>query len=430
MNEIKWKSRWSEDQIRSMLIEQFNIFWSRPTGIQRLQLAKVEQSAPLPHAIIISGLRRVGKSTLLAQVGHKLGKDNFYYLNFEDERFLNFNAEDMNDLFQMLVEVFGDRKTFILDEVQNIAGWEHFVRRFMDQGYKFYITGSNASLLSRELGTRLTGRYVPVELFPFSFMEYLLFTGKTIPDFRKISTVERASYNRLFSDFLVQGGIPDALKYPDLPLLQSLYDDILYRDIAARYKLDALTALRELAFFLISNPASMVSYNKLKERLRLGSVNTISNYMEYMQNSWLLFALNLYSDSVKRQQLAPKKIYFIDTGLVNAVGFHFSANSGKLIENLLFLHLRQQFGDIYYYKTSKGNEVDFYMPGNRQLIQVTQNLNDENTRARETRALDEALGEIPGARALILTESNQADIQTKNGPIQIKSITEWLLAQV
>ena len=155
-----------------MLLEQFQAFWQRDTGIERTQLAQIERAAPLPHAVIISGLRRVGKSTLLAQLAHKLGENAFYYINFEDDRFLGFQAEDTNDLVQALVEVFGERRIFVVDEVQNVPGWEHFVRRLMDLGLKFYITGSNASLLSRELGSRLTGRYVPIELFPISFEEF------------------------------------------------------------------------------------------------------------------------------------------------------------------------------------------------------------------------------------------------------------------
>ena len=193
---------------------------------------------------------------------------------------MGFQAEDANDLYQMLVETFGERKIFIMDEVQNIPGWEHFVRRFMEMGFKFYIAGSNASLLSRELGTRLTGRYVPIELFPFSFRETLKFRGDDIPNFQRMTTVEQARINSALNAYLVSGGIPDALKYPEFPLLRSLYDDVLYRYIATRYHLDAVTALKELAFFLISNPAGLVSFNKLKKQLRLGSVNTVSSYIE------------------------------------------------------------------------------------------------------------------------------------------------------
>ena len=168
MDKYFWKSKWSKEQIKAMLLEQFQTFWQRDTGIEREQLIEIERAASLPHAVIISGLRRVGKSTLLAQLARHMGEDQFYYLNFEDDRLLGFQADDANDLYQVLIELFGERKIFVLDEIQNIQGWEHFVRRFMDLGLKFYITGSNASLLSRELGSRLTGRYISVELFPFS----------------------------------------------------------------------------------------------------------------------------------------------------------------------------------------------------------------------------------------------------------------------
>lgn len=263
MNENSWTARWTKDQMKSMVLEQFDVFWNIDTGIIRTQLSQVEHAKNAPHAVIVSGLRRAGKSTLLAQMAHRLGPDQFYYLNFEDDRFLGFEADDANDLYQVLLEVFGERRIFIIDEVQNITGWERFVRRFMDMGFKFYITGSNASLLSKELGTRLTGRYVPIELFPFSFKEYLEFRGEAVPAPNRMTTVDRARLQGLLQAYLESGGIPDVLKYPELPLLRTLYDDVLYRDIATRYRLDDVTALRELAFYLISNPASLISFNKL-----------------------------------------------------------------------------------------------------------------------------------------------------------------------
>ena len=137
MNEMFWRLKWSGDQIKAMLLEQFDTFWQYETGTIRSQLSKIEQAASLPHAVIISGLRRSGKSTLLAQMAHRLDQEQFYYLNLEDDRFINFQADDFNDLYQVLVEVFGQRNIFIIDEIQNISGWEHFVRRFMDQGFKF-----------------------------------------------------------------------------------------------------------------------------------------------------------------------------------------------------------------------------------------------------------------------------------------------------
>jgi predicted AAA+ superfamily ATPase len=316
-----------------------------------------------------------------------------------------------------------------MDEVQNSPGWEHFVRRFMDMGFKFYITGSNASLLSRELGTRLTGRYVPIELFPFSFREYLQFQGEAIPNFRQMTTVEQARVNSALNSYLAAGGIPDALKYPELPLLRSLYDDVLYRDIATRHRLDAVTALKELAFFLVSNPAGLVSFNKLKEQLRLGSVNTVSSFIDYMENSWLVFSVNQFAYSVKRQQIAPKKIYCIDTGLVNSVGFRFSPNTGKLVENLVFLTLRQQSKEIYYYLTPGGFEVDFYLPERGQLIQVAQRLEHPSVREREFRALEDAVKEMRVESALILSDSNEPETMISGVSVKVQSLTEWLLNQ-
>lgn len=427
MSETTWRSRWSKGQIRAMLLEQHDAFWKRDTGIERTTLAQVEQARNAPHAVIISGLRRVGKSTLLAQIAHRLGGDAFFYINLEDDRFLGFQAEDADDLYQMLVEVFGDRPVLIIDEVQSVPGWEHFVRRFMDLGIKFYITGSNASLLSRELGTRLTGRYIPVELFPFSFREFLAFRSITAPDPARMTTVEQAQLQAALNTYLELGGIPDALKYPELPVLQTLYDDVLYRDIATRSGIDRVMALRELAFYLMSNPASLVSFNKLKQQLGLGSVNTVTSYIDQMQNGWLVFTLNVYDFSVRRQQIAPKKVYGIDTGMINSVGFRFSPNRGKLLENLVFLALRRQTDNIFYTMTPGGYEVDFYLPEKRELIQVAQHLKNPATRERELRALGGARGAVHAERALILSDANEDDFELDGMPVRVRSAAEWLI---
>ena len=431
MNEHYWSSRWSKEQIKTMLIEQFDSFWARDIGIERTQLDEIERAANVPHAVIVSGLRRVGKSTLLAQMAHKLGRDVFYYVNFEDDRFLGFQPEDADHLYQLLVEAFGERKIFVIDEVQNIPGWEHFVRHFMDMDFKFYITGSSASLLSQELGTHLTGRYVPIELFPFSFKEYLQFRWEKLPNLQRMTTVENAKLKTSLGNYLRYGGIPDALKYPELPLLRTLYDDVLYRDIATRYRLEAVTALKELAFYVLSNPSSLVSFNKLKNKFRLGSVNTIKSYIGYMENSWLVFSLNLYDFSIKRQQIAPKKVYCIDTGLSNAVGFGFSPNTGKLLENLVFLALRRQTHEIYYCSTPGGYKVDFYLPEKRQLIQVTHNLDDSRAaiREREVHALSDAMTGVKVESALILSDANENSFEINGVPVEIRSVAEWLLSQ-
>jgi predicted AAA+ superfamily ATPase len=427
MNEIAWSTKWSKDAIKAMLIEQFDAFWERETGTLREQLALVEQAAALPHAVIISGLRRVGKSTLLAQLAHKLGRGSFYYVNFEDDRLLGFDASNANDLYQVLMEVFGERRIWIIDEVQNVPGWEHFVRRLIEMGMKFYITGSNASLLSRELGTRLTGRYVPIELFPFSLAEYLRFRELPAPDFGRMTTADTARINKALDEYARLGGIPDALKYPELPLLRTLYEDVLYRDIAVRHRIENVRALKEMALFLMSNIPGPFTYDRLKDQFGLGSVNTIKNYVDFLENSWLMLTANRYDYSVKRQQIAPKKVYSIDTGLAGEVGFSFSPNTGKRLENIAYLALRRHTREIYYYTTPNGGEVDFYLPEQRRLIQVTQHMEQPDTRQREIGALQDALSALNAAEALILTDKNAPSVETNGARIEIRSLVEWLL---
>lgn len=429
MNENYWKMKWSKDQISAMLLEQYSTFLNQESGIQREKLFEIEKYFQIPHAVIISGLRRVGKSTLLTQIAKKIAEDSFYYLNFEDDRFLGFQAEDFDSLYQLLVEIYGSRKIFILDEVQNISGWEHFVRRFMEMGFKFFITGSNASLLSQELGTRLTGRYIPVELFPFSFKEYLSFFKIPIPDIDRMTTVDHGELKSHLNNYLQEGGIPEALKYSDIPIRQTLYNDVLYRDIAVRYRLEAVKALRELSYTLISNPACPVSYNKLKEQYQLGSVNTVKSYIEYFKNSWLLFSINLFDYSIKRQQIAPKKIYCIDSGLIQSVGFSTSPNTGHLLENIVFLELRRRTEEINYYLTPSGFEVDFYLPKTGELIQVCRDINQPGVRDREQRALIEAIKTLKAKSALILTDLNESPVTVDGTTIEIKSIAEWLLTK-
>jgi hypothetical protein len=188
-------------------------------------------------------------------------------------------------------------------------------------------------------------------------------------------------------------------------------------------------AFKELAFYLMSNPASLISFNKLKAHLRLGSVNTVKNYADYLENSWLVFTLNVYDYSIKRQQIAAKKVYGIDTGLLSTIGFMFSPNTGKLLENLVFLALRRQTKDLYYYVSPGGFEVDFYLPDTRQLIQVSHNLAQPVTRQREIRALTDAMPVLNLTQGLILSDANEPPIEHHGLTINVRSTVEWLIQQ-
>lgn len=410
--------------LQAILREQWQDFWAMDYGIEREQLQRLKKMSSNPYAIIVSGFRRTGKSTLMRQLAQHLGKKSFYYVNFEDERFLDFTSKQWDILYQAMLGVGGERKIFIIDEVQNIPGWERFVRRFTDNGFKFYLTGSNAQLLSRELGTKLTGQYLSLEVFPFSFSEFLDFKKVSNINIKNPTTKERAKMLSYFAYYLLAGGIPNALKYPEAQWHKILYDNVLYKDVAVRYKINETKVLQEAAFYLISNVSSLISFNKIKENLKLGSVNTVKNYVNYMEEAWLLFTINVYDFSIKRQQIAPKKVYSIDTGLTKSVSFSFSENRGKLLENLVFLSLRRQSKEIYYYKTKTGREVDFYLPRERLLIQSTQSMTDPLVKERETTSILEAMEETKIKKGFILTEAEET---YGNKKIKIMPVWKWLL---
>ena len=418
----------TKNLLASALAEQYEAFTTRDLGVEREILVKLKKTVSAPQIIVITGLRRVGKSTLLAQVAKKYFKEGFYFVNFEDERLLNFQVSDFDLLHETLISLFGEKKAFLFDEIQNVPEWERFVRRLHDQGYKFIVTGSNASLLSQELGTRLTGRSMRVELFPFSFREYLSFRKVEVFDLAVLTTRQKGNLRKLADEYITLGGIPDALKYPELQVHKALYDDVLYRDVATRYKLDNVKSLKELAFYLISNISSLVSFNKLKDLLKLGSVNTVINYIDYLENSWLFFVVNKYAYSVKEQQIAAKKMYGIDTGLIQSVGFSFSENKGKLMENIVFLQLRKKYHDVYYYKTAEDYEIDFFLPKEGVFIQVTQHFGSEEAQERELRAIISASNEQKKVHNLIIiTESEKFELERESMKINIIPLYEWLL---
>lgn len=425
--------------LRLVLTEQHEYFEQdcQNLGVERQVLGLLGAAIDSPQVVVITGLRRVGKSTLLAQIAAKHLQDDYYYVSFEDERLINFQASQFDMMYETLVSLRGEKKIFLLDEVQNIPEWERFVRRFHDQGFKFFVTGSNASLLSRELGTRLTGRSVRVELFPFSFAEYLKFKKKSSTLPKTVTTKQKGILNKLLEEYLATGGIPDALKYPDLDIHQTLYDDVLYRDIATRYKIDNVKSLRELAFYLSSNSASLASFNKIKQHLRLGSVNTVSKYVGYLEESWLIFILNKHAYSVKEQQIASKKIYGVDTGMINSVGFSFSKNTGRLLENLVYLQLRRKNPsqrDLYYLKTSQGHEIDFFLPKKGELIQVAQQVAAPDILSREVRSLQGAAQETQQKgkklkKLLLVQHEPQGLTEAQDLGVEVVPLYRWLLEE-
>ncbi|HEX9721702.1 MAG TPA: ATP-binding protein [Candidatus Paceibacterota bacterium] len=416
--------------LKEIALEQKQYIQNKEIGIPREKLREVKPFFELPHAVVIAGIRRVGKSTLLAQIIKEFYEGQYYYFNFEDERLLHFKSRDFNALYEILLELFDEKKVFFFDEIQNIQGWEKFVRRMQDRGYKFFLSGSNATLLSRELGTALTGRHVAVSLYPFSFREFLAMQKFEVRKNSLFQTSERAKIRRLFQEYLQKGGMPEYLQYERREILRGVYDDILYRDIAARYEIKEIGALRELALYYISNIGAPVSFHKLKDMLKLGSTNTVKAYTTYLENSFLLFPLNRYSYSVKQQYIAPKKIYCIDNGLASAVAFAFSPNKGRFLENLVFVELRRRGKQLFYYKTKNNLEVDFLATeGKRpeELIQVCWSLSDKKTKEREIKALQNALAELRMKEGYLLTSEEREKVKVNGCTIHVKPVWEWCL---
>lgn len=378
-------------------------------GVTRDRLVDLKAMMKNPFVVVITGLRRSGKSTLLRQMITHLVKDNYYYVNFEDERLSAFSVGDFSLLEQSLIELYGKKSYYLFDEVQNVIGWERFVRRLADQGKKVIVTGSNASLLSKELGTKLTGRYLALELYPFSFKEFVTFKrGEGLANPKTIE--EKAVWGRYAKMYLKLGGVPGSLKYPKVKVLSQLYQDILYRDVIARYGIDSVRAIRDFTQIMISSTADLVSFNKIKDLLKVSSVTTLTNYVTYLENAWLVGIVNKFAYSVKTQQIASKKVYAIDTGLVNQVGFSFSPNWGKLLETVVYWNLRRLGKDVYYYQTKTGKEVDFYIPADRQLIQVCWDMADKLVEQREAAAINEAVKELGAVKAKIVTMENFTEL--------------------
>lgn len=415
--------------IKQVILEQESAKKIATTGIEREQLALIDSLVPLSHAIIISGVRRCGKSTLMRQILKKNYEEEVYFVEFEDERFVTFTSQDFNLLYEVLIELFGLKHVFFFDEVQNIKDWELFVRRMHREKNKFFITGSNASLLSTELSTHLTGRHIVVELLPFSFKEYLKYYRIAYNEKSFIITQEKGVLKKHFNEFLENGGMPEYLEHKSPLVLQNVYENILYKDVIVRYEIKEVKAMRELTLDLLSNIGTPLSYTKLKNNLHLGSVNTVKNYIHYLENAYLIFTLDRFSFSVSQQTLQQKKVYAIDTGLVKQVAFHFSIKQGRYLENIVYLELRRRYREIFYYKTEDGLEVDFLVREGAEivlLIQVTESLNDPKTREREYKALIKAMRELNVEKGLILTEEEEpAD---PNFPaIQVEAIYQWLL---
>lgn len=388
--------------------------------------------------ITLTGVRRCGKTFLLyesikALLAGGLPLRNILYLNFEDER-LVLATDDLDLILQAYRELYPDILLadchFFFDEIQNIPGWEKFVRRFHDTVTRnLFITGSNARFLSTEIATALRGRTVTYEVFPLSFQEYLWFhkAGDTGPD-----SQSKALVAHHFENYLFAGGFPEltAISDPALKkkILQEYFNVMLYRDLVERYRITNLPVLRYFIRRVMEGVTSIVSphkiFNELKSQgYRVGK-NTLYEYLDAGEAIYLFQILKKYHPSVLKQDLGEKKAYAIDNGLLNAVTFAHSKDYGKLLENAVFLHLRRGERPIFFHKESR--ECDFIMtgPGGELTpIQVTYSLSAPETAKREIAGLLDACKRLKSERGRIITMSEQALL--REGGVTIEVLPAW-----
>ena len=400
------------NMILQQTIDQVIQEWHDRISTDETEIVR-EKTIPLgsiaSHATVISGIRRCGKSTLLAQLYRQLPEPALY-INFEHPLLMDFAMNDYARLDNVIAK--HNAQWLLFDEIQSLPNWEVYVRQKLDNHYKVVITGSNASLLSRELGTHLTGRHIQMELFPFSYTEFLKLKSQT------------ASYES-FHEYLFAGGFPEYLKTGDTQQLTTLFQDILYRDIIVRYGIKEVSSLQRLANFLMQNVGNKFSATKIKQAISVNATNTVLNWCNYLANSYLFSFVEKYSYSVRSQMVSPKKIYAADTGLAYSLSTHSMTDEGHLLENLVYIALRNQYPHICYFE-GKG-ECDFVVVEKgtpSQLLQVCAELNPDNLH-RETTGIEEAMRTFSIHKGLIITENQTDTIQTDTGTIEVLPFWKW-----
>lgn len=415
-----------KDLLKQIILEQQEILHAQNKRYVQRYIA--DEWLQTSEILIISGIRRCGKSVLMQQIRDSLVEKDFFF-NFDDERLATFKLDDFQKLQECFVELFGEQHTYYFDEIQNIEGWERFVRRLYNAGNKIVITGSNARMLSRELGTHLTGRYIQVEIYPFSFQEYLAMNEIPVNAKTLYTTTGRATMVKSFVKYMECGGFPKFLQDGSVSYLTSLYESIIYRDILTRNGLTNEKEMQELMFYLASNATKRVTYSSLGKVVGIQHPDTIKNYLEYIQQTYLISQLFRYDPSVKKQMMSPKKIYFVDNAIIKRIGFNATENNGVFLENLVFIELKRRGWDVYYYADKK--ECDFIVRKGLHIsdaYQVTLKMDSPQTREREIAGVREAMQAYSLSKGYILTFEGKETINFDDGTIvEVVPVWEWIL---
>jgi predicted AAA+ superfamily ATPase len=415
----------TKDRLKEIMLDQKEVFNSRKHLIQRD--IEMEKYISTKQVVIISGIRRCGKSSLMFLIKEKMNlkETEYCYFNFDDERIIA-DTSILDNIYNLHIEVYGTEPVFFLDEIQNITNWEKFVNRMYEQGRKVFVTGSNAKLLSSDISASLTGRNRLIELYPFSFSEYLRFTGSS-HDLNRLTSKSKSLLLKDFNKYFDTGGFPLVVKEDDMELINAYFQDILYRDIISRYSLTLVNEIRQIGLYFASNIGKLFSYSTLKEISGVKSLSSIKDYLYYYEQSYLYFYLKKFDYSVKKQIMNPKKVYTVDHSFAHRLGFNFSENKGRILENIVYLELLRRGKEVYYHSGKR--ECDFVVKKGlnvTEAIQVVFQLNINN-HEREYEGLEEAMTVHNLETGLLLSYNGEDYDHTGNAGIKVMPVWEWLL---
>ncbi|MBN2825048.1 MAG: ATP-binding protein [Campylobacterales bacterium] len=422
-------------------------YWNRefPSAIERkIYETQIEKLSQSDEVVVIKGVRRCGKSTLLINEMKRLvesgvAKENLLFINFEDVRLIGHLDVELltliKDTYMEFVNPQGKPYIF-LDEVQNIEHWEKWVNTEYElKRSKLYVTGSNSSMLSSEIGTALSGRYVSVEVFPLSFREFLLFENTEIANKMEF-IAQKHLLNRKFRAFVSEGGFPKSVEYRQNPamqreLMEGYYNSILLKDIVARFRLKNYNTLKDLSAFLLSNTATYHTVNKLKNSFGI-SYDMARDYIEYLEKAYMILPINKFDYSLKKQHANAKKYYSIDLGLSNLLRVPNLKTKGHDLESVVLLELLRRGYKVYYYKTKAEQGCDFVVQRNREivaLIQVTVSLSDNKTRKRELSPFAKVIEELSlkDVQLMVLCEDSTEVMEYDGLSINAVNVLEWLV---
>lgn len=406
-------------------------FW-RDNALAKDLTDRYQATLPVNSEITdILGVRRSGKSAIMKLIIKNLKlKDDFIYLNFEDPYFIENNTVlHLEELIEIYKDYISDKVRYLfLDEIQEIENWQRLVRKYRDSKlYKIYITGSSSKLLSGDLATLLTGRHISVLISPLSFREFLTFK-KIEPLSKKDILLKKHFLLKKFYEYVENGGFPEVVLSENFELLKYYFNDIIQKDIIARYEIRQKNILERMAVYVISNSAKTITLESIKKTFSI-SFALANKYLSYFKDAFLIYEVKQFSFSLKRQEKAIKKYYCIDTGLANMVSFKFTEDRGRMLENVIFLELNRKH-KVYYYKTKNNHEVDFLVEEKGKiikLIQVAWSISDAETKERETRALREAMQELKIKKAEIITFEDEGSIDLDGNKVVVIPAFKYLL---